>query len=203
MPSKSRLTQQQRRFVNNYIDTLDPTKSAINAGYHAATAKTKARELLSNPAIIAEIHAQAEKSALSLNIPNAFIVKKLLQIINSAFVFDDVPADGANAQCAQVSDGLGDKKNRAERSGTKIVKASHAQTSTSRGDSGDDCQDKGGALNSGAQLGGLKLKDASVALRAVDILSKFITNKSPENPLDATNNSVRIMCIENLNEDKI
>ncbi len=199
MSSKSRLTLQQRRFVNNYIDTLDPTKSALNAGYHAATAKSKARELLSNPAIIAEIHAQAEKSALSLNVPNAFIVKKLLQIINSAFIFDDDIIEAENTHGEELSGSLNDKKIGAEGSGAKCGTTSHARNSANRCGS----QDKGCTGTSGAQLGGLKLKDASVALRAVDLLSKFITNKTAENPLDATNNSVRIMCIENLNEDKI
>ena len=83
MNKKIQLTQQQRRFAQNYAQTLDATKSAINAGYKATTAENKANELLRNPAIIAEIHAHIEDCANSLRINNPYIIKKLLQIITS------------------------------------------------------------------------------------------------------------------------
>lgn len=149
MPPKPPLTQQQQRFVKNYIETLDATKSALNAGYSAATAKTKAIELLKNPAILAEIHANIESSAQTLKISDAYIVKKLLQIINSTY--EEPQPQAINASI-----------------GVKT-----------------------------------RFKDVSVALRAVDILAKITERQKGENTCSKPDNGIRVMCIENLNEDKI
>lgn len=149
MPPKDLLTQQQRRFVKNYAETLDAVKSATDAGYSTSSIKTKAAELLKNPIILDEIHATIEKSAQSLKISDAYIIKKLLQIINST------------SEEPQTTTGN-------EVSSTKT-----------------------------------KFKDASVALRAVDILAKIMERQKADNAPSTSENNARVICIENLNEDKI
>lgn len=149
MPPKDLLTQQQRRFVKNYAETLDAVKSATDAGYSTSGIKTKAAELLKNPIILDEIHATIEKSAQSLKISDAYIIKKLLQIINST------------SEEPQTTTGN-------EVSSTKT-----------------------------------KFKDASVALRAVDILAKIMERQKADNAPSTSENNARVICIENLNEDKI
>ena len=149
MKKKTTLTQQQKRFVANYIKSLDATKSAVEAGYKTETAKQKAQELLKNPQIIAQIHYQIESESNSLNINNAYIVKKLLQIINST----------------SQEEALMDK--------------------------------------TGVPTGQTKLKDAAVALRAVDILAKFTSPQKAEYSSISDNSGIKIMCIENLDDSKI
>lgn len=149
MPPKDLLTQQQRRFVKNYAETLDAVKSATEAGYSPSGIKTKAAELLKNPVVLNEIHATIEKSAHTLKISDAYIIKKLLQIINST------------SEEPQTTTGN-------EVSSTKT-----------------------------------KFKDASVALRAVDILAKIMERQKADNAPSTGENNARVICIENLNEDKI
>lgn len=81
MKKKKPLTPQQRRFISEYATDLDASKAAQKAGYKSDTAHLRAKELLQNPIISAEIHAEIEKTAQTLNVSPAFIVKKLLQII--------------------------------------------------------------------------------------------------------------------------
>jgi len=149
MNNKKPLTPHQKRFAYNYAQSLDPTKSAVNAGYKATTAKERANELLKNPQILDEIHAQIDFAAKTLRINSAFIVKKLLQIISNTSEIEPIV-------------------------------------------------DK-----SGVPTGANKLRDAAVALRAVDCLSKLFLKESDETPLPISENGVRIMCIENLNDEKI
>ena len=149
MNAKTLLTPQQQLFVENYIETLDAVLSVEKAGYKSVSAKKKASELLSNPKILAEIHSQVEKCTNSLNVTQAFIVKKLLQIIS------------VSAQTEAVIDKAGNR------------------------------------------TGSNKLHDATTALRAVDILSRYFERKKPENTKCESEDGVKIMCIENLCEDKI
>ena len=148
MNNKNQLTQQQRRFAANYAQTLDPIKSALDAGYKRNSAKSRANELLKNPRVILEINAQIDFLASTFQITNAFIVKKLLQIIS------------ATSESEVITD------------------------------------------KNGNPTGGIKLKDPAVALRAVDCLFKLFCRESTEQTAQIAD-SVRVMCIENLNEEKI
>ena len=58
------LTQQQKRFVTEYIKSLDGELSAKNAGYKSKDLKTVANNLLSNNFVINEIKEQL-KSQIS------------------------------------------------------------------------------------------------------------------------------------------
>ncbi len=149
MTPKNLLTLKQHRFVKNYAETLDAVKAATEAGYSTTRIKTKAAELLKNPVILDEIHATIENSALTLKISDAYIVKKLLQIINST---TEEPQTSARSE--------------------------YSPTNT-------------------------KFKDASIALRAVDILAKVMERQKADNKPSTGENNARVICIENLNEDKI
>lgn len=76
------LTSQQKRFIEEYIKTLNPEQSVIKAGYSRERVHRQSEELLNNPKIIAEINHQAEQRTQRLNADKAFIVKKLLDIVN-------------------------------------------------------------------------------------------------------------------------
>ena len=81
MKRKKPLTPQQRRFIAEYACAPDSCKAAQKAGYKPDKAKIKGKELLKDPYIMAEIHSEIEKKALTLDITPAFFVKSLLQII--------------------------------------------------------------------------------------------------------------------------
>ena len=149
MKKKKNLTPQQRRFINEYAASLNTEKAAEKAGYKPENVKARIKELLSDPIVIAEIHAEIEKTAISLNVCNAFIVKKLLQIITFS----------------SEKEAILDK--------------------------------------SGEPTGFYRLRDAAVALRALDSLTRIFERQKAETSPLADSSGVKIMCIENLDESKI
>ena len=90
MDHDNKLSTMQIAFVNAFIDSVNPTQSAIKAGYSANDAKRRARELLQNPKIVEAINAKIEQSAQSFAVCKCFFVKKLLEIIDSTTRQEDV-----------------------------------------------------------------------------------------------------------------
>lgn len=74
----------QTRFVDAYIETLDPVKSAEIAGYSKIGLKSRATELLRNPQIQKTISERLEQVPATLKINRAFILKKLFDIVAAA-----------------------------------------------------------------------------------------------------------------------
>jgi len=74
------LTQQQKRFVNEYIRTLDGELSAKNAGYKCKDLKSFSSELLQKDYIIHSIKQQLKLQLESLNVQKGYVIQKLLQI---------------------------------------------------------------------------------------------------------------------------
>ncbi len=74
------LTQQQKRFVTEYIKSLDGELSAKNAGYKSKDLKTVANNLLSNNFVINEIKEQLKSQISSLRVHKGYVIQKLLQI---------------------------------------------------------------------------------------------------------------------------
>lgn len=74
------LTQQQKRFVTEYIKSLDGEHSAKNAGYKSKDLKTVANNLLSNNFVINEIKEQLKSQISSLRVHKGYVIQKLLQI---------------------------------------------------------------------------------------------------------------------------
>ena len=76
----NRLTQQQKRFVTEYIKSLDGEVSARKAGYKSKDLKSVTNELLSNKSVINEIKEQLKSQISSLRVNKGYVIQKLLQI---------------------------------------------------------------------------------------------------------------------------
>lgn len=74
------LTQQQKKFVAEYIKCLDGEVSARKAGYKSKNLKELSCELLSKDFVINEIKLQLKKQISSLCVNKGYVIQKLLQI---------------------------------------------------------------------------------------------------------------------------
>ncbi len=74
------LTQQQKRFVSEYIRTLDGEQSAKKAGYKTKDLKAFASDLLKKDYIIHEIKTQLKLQISALSVQKGYVIQKLLQI---------------------------------------------------------------------------------------------------------------------------
>lgn len=74
------ITQQQKLFVSEYINTLDAELSAKKAGYKSKDLKSVAEKLLSNNFVIKEINFQLKSHISSLRVNKGYVVQKLLEI---------------------------------------------------------------------------------------------------------------------------
>lgn len=74
------LTQQQNKFVSEYINTLDAELSAKNAGYKSKDLKSVAEGLLSNNLVINEIKTRLKSHISSLRVHKGYVIQKLLEI---------------------------------------------------------------------------------------------------------------------------
>ena len=84
------LTQQQRKFVAEYIKTLDGELSAKKAGYKAKDLKETSAELLSRANIIKEINEQLKNQICSLRVNKGYVIQKLLQIAEFSLEEEDI-----------------------------------------------------------------------------------------------------------------
>lgn len=74
------LTKQQKKFVSEYINSLNAELSAKNAGYKSKDLKSVSEELLSNNLVINEIKTQLKSHISSLRIHKGYVIQKLLEI---------------------------------------------------------------------------------------------------------------------------
>lgn len=140
------LTQQQKNFVSEYINTLDAELSAKKAGYKSADLKGVAEQLLSNNSVIKEIKSQLKNHIFSLRVHKSYVIQKLLEIAEFSLEEEEV-------------------------------------------------LDKDGGYT-----GKRKLRDATVGLRALEALCKYLGfNSKEEEGMPET----KIITINNLDEDKI
>ena len=84
------LTQQQKRFVTEYIKSLDGELSAQKAGYKSKDLKSIANNLLSNNFVINEIKTQLQKQISSLRVHRGYVIQKLLQIAEFSLEEEDI-----------------------------------------------------------------------------------------------------------------
>lgn len=84
------LTAQQKKFVFEYIKTLDAEKALLQAGYKVKNLKSFSSELLSKDAIIHEIKAQLKHQIEALNVQKGYVIQKLLQIAEFSLEEEDV-----------------------------------------------------------------------------------------------------------------
>lgn len=140
------LTQQQQKFITEYIKTLDAELSACNAGYKNKNLKIVTDELLSNNFVINEIKNRLKNHVSSLRVHKSYVIYKLLEIAEFSLEEEEVL----------------DKE--------------------------------------GGYTGKRKLRDATVGLRALEALCKYLgfNSKSEEESMPETK-----IIINNLDEDKI
>lgn len=74
------LTKQQKKFVSEYIKTLNAELSAKNVGYESKDLKSVTEGLLSNNSIIKEIKSQLNNHISSLRVHKGYVIHKLLEI---------------------------------------------------------------------------------------------------------------------------
>lgn len=140
------LTQQQQKFITEYIKTLDAELSARNAGYKNKNLKIVTEELLSNNFVINEIKNRLQKHVSSLRVHKSYVIYKLLDIAEFSLEEEEVL----------------DKE--------------------------------------GGYTGKKKLRDATVGLRALEALCKYLgfNSKTDEEGMPETK-----IIINNLDENKI
>ncbi len=85
-----RLTQQQKRFVIEYIKSLDGELSAQKAGYKSKDLKLISNTLLSNKLVINEIKEQLKNQISSLRVNKGYVIQKLLQIAEFSLEEEEV-----------------------------------------------------------------------------------------------------------------
>ena len=91
-----KLTQQQKRFVAEYIKSLDGEISARNAGYKSKNLREISERLLADSAVINEIKLQLQKQISSLCVNKGYVIQKLLQIAEFSLEEEDIlDKDGA------------------------------------------------------------------------------------------------------------
>ena len=78
---KSKLTDKQKRFVEEYLIDLNATQAAIRAGYSADTARQIGAENLSKLVIQEAIQDAQNKRAKRVNVTQDDILKGLLEIV--------------------------------------------------------------------------------------------------------------------------
>ncbi len=86
----NKLTKLQKKFITEYIKTLDGELSAKKAGYKSDDLKTVAEHLLSNALIIKEIKIQLREQISSLRVHKAYVVHKLLEIAEFSLSEEDI-----------------------------------------------------------------------------------------------------------------
>lgn len=84
------LTQQQKRFVTEYIKSLDGELSAKKAGYKSKDLKSIANNLLSNDFVINEIKTQLKEQISSLRVHRGYVIQKLLRIAEFSLEEEDI-----------------------------------------------------------------------------------------------------------------
>ncbi len=84
------LTAQQKKFVLEYIKTLDGEKALIQAGYKVKNLKNFSSELLSKESIIHEIKIQLKHQIEALNVQKGYVIQKLLQIAEFSLEEEDI-----------------------------------------------------------------------------------------------------------------
>ena len=75
------LTKQQKAFVAEYIKCLDAKEAAIKAGYQKSHAKIQGEALIKKEAVLKELNRLLNKQVETLQVGKAYIVKRLLNII--------------------------------------------------------------------------------------------------------------------------
>lgn len=89
---KPKLTNRQKRFIDEYLVDLNATQAAIRAGYSAKTASAIGAENLRKPQIAAMVAAKQAKRSERLEITVDGITQRLVGIAEKTELMDAAPA---------------------------------------------------------------------------------------------------------------
>ena len=109
------LTMQQKKFVSEYIKTLDGERAVKSAGYKVQNAKAFSESLLSRDCIIKEIKDQLQHRIEAINVPKGYVIQKLLQIAEFSLEQEDITDKDGNS--------TGKKKLRDSSAGLKALES--------------------------------------------------------------------------------
>jgi len=84
------VTIQQKKFIEEYVKTLDGEASCRYAGYKSANLKELSNKMLSDQKIINAIKRELLSRIPSLRVEKGYIVQKLLQIIEFSLEEEDI-----------------------------------------------------------------------------------------------------------------
>lgn len=84
------ITQMQKKFIEEYIRTLDGEMACKSAGYSGNNLREHANKLLSDKKIISAIKLRLASQINSLRVEKGYIVQKLLQIIEFSLEEEDI-----------------------------------------------------------------------------------------------------------------
>lgn len=84
------ITQMQKKFIEEYIRTLDGETACKSAGYSGNNLREHANKLLSDKKIISAIKLRLASQINSLRVEKGYIVQKLLQIIEFSLEEEDI-----------------------------------------------------------------------------------------------------------------
>lgn len=84
------VTLQQKKFIEEYIKTLDGEAACKYAGYKTPNLKDLSNKMLSDRKIIAAIKKELLSRIPSLRVEKGYIVQKLLQIIEFSLEEEDI-----------------------------------------------------------------------------------------------------------------
>lgn len=84
------LTKKQKKFVSEYIKSMDGQKALEVAGYSTKDVKKTLTKLLSDELIIMEINNQLKHHIDALNVPKGYVIRKLLQIAEFSLEEEDI-----------------------------------------------------------------------------------------------------------------
>lgn len=92
-----KLTELQKKFVNEFVRSLNPLESCKKAGYAEKNINYTMADLMHSERVRAVIEHKIEESVLQLMPCRAFFVKKLLDIITAATATEEVLDRSGNA----------------------------------------------------------------------------------------------------------
>ena len=84
------LTSQHKKFITEYIKTVNGELSAELAGYKNNNLKETAQRLLSEKIVIKEIKSRLKEQIISLQVEKAYVIQKLLQIAEFSLEEEDI-----------------------------------------------------------------------------------------------------------------
>ncbi len=82
MGKKEKLTERQRRFLEEYLACGDAAEAAVSAGYSPATAEAQGRRMLRDPRLQRARREMEQRLFDALGVSSAWIGRRLVEIVD-------------------------------------------------------------------------------------------------------------------------